>query len=184
MGKKLLIFLILLALLFVGYTKYNRMLTMEKTLTTQWSIIESEYQHKSDVIFEISENLSDTVEAKQSIVERVKQARNEAAKVKIDPDNISEAGLQVFRRAYQQLLDLQVELLQLTRQYPELSDNQVYRELVTELDGTEIRIANERRRMNEQVIIYNKYINGFFNIAIAQVLGFNDWPVFTPLLGE
>ena len=54
MGKKILLFLILIVLIFVGYTKYIRMVSMEKGLAAQWLLIEVEYQHKSDVIFDIS----------------------------------------------------------------------------------------------------------------------------------
>jgi LemA protein len=184
MGKKLLVFLILIALLFVAYTKYNRMTTMERSLTSQLTLIESQYQLKSDVIFELSKNLNSNLEEELAIAENIRLTRNAAAKIDLDPANLTEEKLNQFRSAFKEIIALQNELIQISKDYPEISNSQVFRELLTELESTEIRIANERRRLNEQVNIYNKYINGFFNIALAQVLGFRDWPVFTPILGE
>jgi LemA protein len=184
MGKKLLIFLIVIALLFVGYTKYIRMITFEKGLIAQWSLVESEYRHKSDVIFDISKNIETNINEDLELFEQVRMARNTAAKIKIDPAKISEVNLNEYRLAFKKLLELQAQLEQIGREHSKISDSQEYRELLAELDGTEIRIANERRRLNEQVELYNKYINGFFNLAIAQVFGFKEWPVFTPILGE
>ena len=184
MGKKLLLFLIVITLLIVGYTKYIRMVSFERELVAQWMLIESEYRHKSDIIYELSEFVSSSVNQEIPVVDRVRLARNAAATVKVSTDEISEESLEQFRVAFRQLIDLQLEIFQLSQDYPEINDSQEYRELVAELDGTEIRIANERRRLNEQVAIYNKYINGFFNLAIAQVFGFREWPVFTPILGE
>ena len=184
MWKKIFVFLIVIALIFVGYTKYIRMLTFEKTLVSQWTLIEAEYRHKSDLIFDISKYIEGASEDEIALVEQVRDARNLAATIKIDPTEISEAQLEQFREAYKELIDLQNELKQLGRNSSQISGSQEYREMLAELAGTEIRIANERRRLNEQIVLYNKYINGFFNIALAQVLGFHEWPVFTPILGE
>lgn len=184
MGKKLLLLLILLVLIFIGYTKYIQMITMEKGLKSRWSLIESEYQHKSDVIFSLSKNISDNLDADLPVFDSLRQVRNTVAMVKIDTDNFTAKNLDQFRAAYQQLLGLQARLVNIARGYPAIFDNQEYRELITELEGTELRIANERRRFNEQVALYNKYVNGFFNLAISQVFGFKEWPEMQPILGE
>lgn len=184
MGNKLLIFLALLALGFIGFTKYNRMATMEKDLVEKWLIIESQYQHKSDVIFGLSRSIEGNLDQDMPLFNQVTKVRNSAAQITVDIDNINDESLIAFREAYAELIALQVQLLDLSKQYPDPVDTQDFRELKAELEGTEIRIANERRRMNEQVANYNKYINGFFNLAIAQAFGFNDWPLFTPILGE
>lgn len=184
MGRKLLVFIILIALIFVGYTKYIQMDTMEKGLESRWSLLESEYQHKSDVIFSLSKNISTGLEDQYPVFDSLRQVRNAVAMVKIDTDNFTVESLDQFREAYQELLHLQGRLVALGREHPEISNNQEYRELIAELEGTELRIANERRRFNEQVVLYNKYVNGFFNLAISQVFGFKDWPEFTPILGE
>ena len=111
MGKKILIFLFVLALFFIGYTKYIRMLTLEKTLVAQWTLIESEYRHKSDVIFEMSRYINSNSETEINLLEQVRKARNIAAQIKIDPKKISAAELEQFSKAYKQLIDLQTKFL-------------------------------------------------------------------------
>lgn len=184
MGKKLLIFLILIGLGFISFTKYNQMANMEKGLREQWGVIESQYALKSDIVQKLSKNVADNVEGDFTIYTELDQARNEAAMVTVDTDNFTAEALAPYLSAYSKIIAIQKELLEIADQSEEATDNQEFREIVTELEGNEIRISNERRRLNEQVELYNKYINNFFNLAIAQVFGFKDWPLIAPILGE
>lgn len=184
MGNKLLLFILTIILLFIGYTKYIRMSSLEKDLIAQWSLIELEYQSKSDVIFNLSKLIKEADTVDHEVINDLLIARNVAAEVKVDLADLDADTFTEFREAYKDLLMIQEQLLQIANNIPDLSGTQKYRELKAELEGNEIRISNERRRFNEQVDLYNKYINGFFNIAIAQLFGFDDWFMFNLIPGE
>jgi len=56
--------------------------------------------------------------------------------------------------------------------YPELKANQNFLELQSQLEGTENRIAVERRKFNEMAQAYNKSIRTFPRNIIANMFRF------------
>jgi LemA protein len=56
--------------------------------------------------------------------------------------------------------------------YPDLKANQNFLELQSQLEGTENRIAVERRKFNETVKVYNTYIRSFPKNMVAGMYGF------------
>jgi len=56
--------------------------------------------------------------------------------------------------------------------YPTLQATQAYRDLMTQLEGTENRIAVSRRDYNEIVRIYNVAVKRFPALVLAKVFGF------------
>jgi LemA protein len=69
-------------------------------------------------------------------------------------------------------------LLAVAERYPDLKANQNFLELQAQLEGTENRIATERRRFNEQVKIFNTYIRKFPNNMVANMFGFEKQVTF------
>jgi len=63
-------------------------------------------------------------------------------------------------------------------QYPELKATQNFRDLQTELEGTENRISVERRKFNEVAQSYNTYIKRFPQNTIAGMFSFAAKPYF------
>jgi LemA protein len=62
--------------------------------------------------------------------------------------------------------------------YPELKSNQNFLELQSQLEGTENRIAVERRRFNEAVREYNTRVRLFPGSVIAGLRGFREKAFF------
>jgi LemA protein len=56
--------------------------------------------------------------------------------------------------------------------YPDLKSNQNFLTLQAQLEGTENRISVERRRFNEEVQLYNRYIRRFPQAFVASIFGF------------
>ena len=57
--------------------------------------------------------------------------------------------------------------------YPDLKSNQNFLALQSQLEGTENRIAVERRRYNEAVREYNTAVNRFPGSLVASLRGFS-----------
>ena len=62
--------------------------------------------------------------------------------------------------------------------YPELQANQNFRDLQTQLEGTENRIATERQRYNEAVQNYNTSTRRFPTSIFAGLFGFGEKAYF------
>ncbi|HZS39700.1 MAG TPA: LemA family protein, partial [Polyangia bacterium] len=71
------------------------------------------------------------------------------------------AKVQQFEAAQNQLSQSLGRLLAISENYPDLKANAAFRDLQTQLEGTENRIAVERRRYNESVEDYNRIVRQF-----------------------
>jgi len=68
--------------------------------------------------------------------------------------------------------------------YPDLKANQNFLDLQAQLEGTENRIAVERKKFNETVRVYNTYIKTFPNNIFAGMFGFAQKPYFKSSQGS
>jgi len=62
--------------------------------------------------------------------------------------------------------------------YRELKATKTFRDLQAQLEGTENRIAVERRRFNDATMNYNKTRRRFPTVLLASIMGFGDKPYF------
>lgn len=81
--------------------------------------------------------------------------------------------LKKFQQSQDQLSGALSRLLVVVEKYPELKANEGFRDLQSQLEGTENRIAVERRRFNEIVQEFNTYIRVFPQSMIASFRGFS-----------
>ena len=92
----------------------------------------------------------------------VVEARSKATSVTVDPSNMNAASMQRFQQAQEGLTSALSKLLVVVEKYPDLKANENYMDLQRQLEGTENRISNARRKFNEATRDYNTYIRKFF----------------------
>ena len=100
------------------------------------------------------------------------EARAKATSVNVSADNLNPAMIQQFQQAQQGLSSSLSKLLVTVERYPELKANQNFLELQAQLEGTENRIANSRRKFNESTQLYNTFIKTFPRNIYANIFGF------------
>ncbi|HEY4492319.1 MAG TPA: LemA family protein, partial [Acidobacteriota bacterium] len=83
-----------------------------------------------------------------------------------------------FEQTQGQLSSALSRLLAVVENYPQLKANQNFLDLQSQLEGTENRIAVERRRFNEAAQEYNTRRRKFPTVLIAGILGFQERPYF------
>jgi len=176
MKKSWIVIIILIIVAFIGYNffagKYNQMVTLDEGVITQWSNVETQYQRRADLIPNLVNTVKGFAQQEQDVLIGVTEARSKASSVQIDPSNLDAASLQRFQQAQGEVSSALSRLLVTVERYPELKSNQNFLELQAQLEGTENRIAVERRRFNETVQGYNTYIRTFPNSALAGMFGF------------
>ena len=91
---------------------------------------------------------------------------------------MTEANLQQFQAAQGEVSSALGRLMVVMEQYPELKATQNFRDLQVELEGTENRIAVERRKFNEVAQAFNTTIRRFPQNFIAGMFGFTAKPYF------
>jgi LemA protein len=167
-----------------GTKIYNNMVTMNEGVTSQWGNVETQYQRRSDLIPNFVNTVMGAAEFEQSTLTQVIEARAKATQVTIDPTNITEANMQQFQQAQGEVSSALSRLMVVVEKYPELRATQNFRDLQIELEGTENRIAVERRKFNEVAQTYNTYIRRFPQNFLSGMFGFQTKPYFEATEGS
>jgi LemA protein len=157
---------------------YNKFVTLEEQIEAQWAQVENVYQRRADLIPNLVNVVKGYAAHERETLEGVVEARAKATSVQIDPTNLTPESLQQFDQAQQGLSSALSRLMVVVERYPDLKANQNFLELQTQLEGTENRIANERRKYIELVGSYNGTIRRFPNNLVASVFGFERKPNF------
>lgn len=153
--------------------KYNSLIALDESVTTQWAQVQNQYQRRLDLIPNLVSTVKGYAKHESEVFTQVSEARASAGgQVNIDADVLNDP--EAFQR-YQQVQDnlagsLQ-RLLMVTEQYPELKADQQFLALQDQLEGTENRIAVERQRFNEVAKTYNTSIRTFPSNIMASFAG-------------
>lgn len=172
------IILVLIVAAIMSVSKYNTMVALEEAVGEQWANVETQYQRRADLIPNLVSSVKGYAAHEKDVFESVTKARASATSVTIDASNLTAENIQKFQAAQGSLNSALGRLLAVAERYPDLKANQNFLELQAQLEGTENRIAVERRRFNEQVKIYNTYIRKFPTNLVASMFGFERQVTF------
>jgi LemA protein len=161
-----------------GMSGYNKLVTMQEGVNSQWSNVESQYQRRSDLIPNLVATVKGYATHESSTLEDVVAARAKATQITIDPAKLTPEKLQEYQAAQGQVSSALGKLLMITENYPDLKANQNFLELQAQLEGTENRISVERNRFNEVAQGYNTAIRHFPTVILSGMFGFEKKPYF------
>jgi LemA protein len=175
----LIVIAVLLAIfIFRGCGKYNSLVTMREQVNRDWSNVENVYQRRADLIPNLVSTVKGYAAHEQETFTNVTEARSKATSVTIDAANMTDEDLKRFQAAQGEVSSALSRLLAVAEAYPDLKANQNFLELQSQLEGTENRIAVERRKFNETATVYNSELKRFPTVLYAGMLGFKDRPYF------
>ena len=163
---------IVLGLFFWVKNVYNSMVRMDEGVSSAWAQVENVYQRRADLVPNLVATVKGYAEHESSTLEAVVNARAKATQMTVDPSNLSEAEVSRFMNAQDELGAAIGRLLVSVERYPDLKANQNFLELQAQLEGTENRIAVERKKFNDAARSYNVTIRKFPNNILAGIFGF------------
>ncbi len=163
-----LIGIIVLAVLWV-IAGYNGLVSTKENVTTQWSNVQTVYQRRMDLIPNVVNTVKGAARFEQSTLQAVTEARTKWMGAGSRGEQI--AAAQQFDSALSRLL-VTVEA------YPQLKATEAFRDLTTELEGSENRIAVARRDYNDAVRSYNLHVKRFPGKILAGTFGFSEEKFF------
>lgn len=170
-------FLILLIPLLSG-CGYNRMIELEEGVSAQWAQVENAYQRRADLIPNLVNTVKGYADFEQETLTQVIEARAKATSVTIDPENLDASSIQQFQQMQDGLSSALSRLMVVVERYPDLKANQNFLDLQAQLEGTENRIAVERKKFNDATMAYNQYIRKFPQLIVAAIFGFDKKEYF------
>jgi LemA protein len=150
-----------------GMGQYNKVVAMDEQVNGQWAQVENQLKRRFDLIPNLVETTKGYAKHEKEIFENIAKARTSYFQAKSVPEKVAAAN--GFESALSRLLMLQ-------ENYPNLKANESFLKLMDSLEGTENRIAVERKRYNDSVKILNtyrrtvvgKFISAFAGVDAAQ----------------
>jgi LemA protein len=188
MGKTTITILVILGvvtILVVGIAGWaismrNTMVNMEESVNASWAQVQNQYQRRYDLIPNLVETVKGYAKQEKEVLEGVTEARARAGGVmNITPEVLNDPqAFGRFQESQAALGSALQRLLVVVERYPDLKSNQNFLTLQAQLEGTENRISVERRRFNEEVQKYNRYIRQIPQTFFAGMFGFQKKAYF------
>jgi len=169
MRSRVVMILVVLAAVASSGCSYNRFVSQEEAIKTQWAQVENQLQRRNDLIPNLVETTKGIAQQEKDVFGQIAESRAKLAGAQTPDQTIQAANQQSAALA---------RLLVIVENYPQLRSNEQFARLMDELSGTENRIAVERMRYNERVQEYNVSRRSFPSNITASIFGFKEYPVF------
>lgn len=171
------------AILFVGLSGcgYNDLQGLDEDTKAAWSEVVNQYQRRADLIPNLVATVKGYAAHEKDTLESVVQARSQATGIQVTPETLKDpAAFEKFQQAQAGLSSALGRLIAIAENYPNLKADQNFRDLQSQLEGTENRIAVARKRYIEKVAEYNKSVRFFpTNLTAKYILHMEEKPNFT-----
>ncbi len=151
------------------WTGYNGLVTAKTGVEASWAQVETQYQRRFDLVPNLVSTVKGAAAFEQDTFTAITAARSQWQSAGSRDDKITAAS--GFDSALSRLL-VTVEA------YPQLQATQAFRDLMTQLEGTENRIAVARRDYNLSVQTYNVLVARFPRNILASMFGFGPEKLF------
>jgi len=163
-----------------GISVNNRLVTADENVQQAWAQVENVYKRRADLIPQLVATVQGAADFEKSTLTEVTNARAGVDNATVDPSTLSEEQVKAYQQAQDRLSRAVANTIKVTvERYPELTATQGFRDLQTQLEGTENRITVERGKFNEAVQKYNTQLRRFPASIIAGMLGFDKKGYFT-----
>jgi LemA protein len=141
---------------------YNNVIAMDENVKGSWAQVENQLKRRYDLIPNLIETVKGYAAHEKELFEHIADTRTKYFQANSVKDKIN---------ASNQLEGFLSRLLVLREAYPDLKANESFLKLQDSLEGTENRIAVERKRYNDAVQLLNTYIRTFFGRFFAAFAG-------------
>ncbi|MGC1381448.1 MAG: LemA family protein [Candidatus Baltobacteraceae bacterium] len=182
LGPIIVVAIAAIVLIFVA-TTYNSLVTLGQTVDAQWGQVQNVYQRRTDLIPNLVATVKGAANFESSTYEAVAKAR--ASVGQLSPEVVQNAvnNPQDFARyaqAQDQLGSALSRLLAVVENYPQLKATENFQTLQAQLEGTENRIAYERKKYNDVARAFNTKRDTVPTVFIVGLFGsrFNEKPYF------
>jgi LemA protein len=169
---------LLVVIIFGSISIYNKLVKYDEATQSAWGQVQNVYKRRADLIPNLVATVKGYAKHESGTLEAVVAARAKATQITVDASNLTPAKLKEYQEAQGQLSSALGKLMMIKESYPDLKANQNFMDLQAQLEGTENRITEERRKFNEVVQEYNKAVRSFPASIFAGMFGFQKKAYF------
>lgn len=163
---------------------YNALVGLDEKVSQAWSQVENQYQRRADLIPNLVNTVKGYAEFEKGLLTEITELRSKVGQIKLNADDLAdEQKFKEFQDAQDKLSGALSRLLVVVENYPQLKANENFLSLQTQLEGTENRIAVERKKFNEATQEYNTKVRSFPTLVTAKLFGFKEKQYFKSVPG-
>jgi LemA protein len=167
-------------------SSYNGLVSLQQATDAQWAQVQNVYQRRADLVPNLVSTVAGAANFEKSTLMAVTEARASVGRVQLPSGTAptDPAQLAAFQEAQGQLGSALSRLLVVSERYPDLKATANFRDLQSQLEGTENRISVERGHFNDVVQAYDTAIRRFPAVILAGMFGFTNRPYFAATAGS
>lgn len=178
--RRILTVLAALATLSLTNCGYNAIQTSDEQVKSAWSEVINQYQRRADLVPNLVNSVKGFAQQEKDVLLGVTKARAKVGSIQVSPETLNDPGaFNKFQQAQGELTSALSRLLAVSENYPQLKSDALFRDLMSQLEGTENRIAVARNRYIKAVQDYNVTVRSFPSNLTAIMFGYKEKPNFT-----
>ena len=171
---------------------YNGLVNKDEKVSETFSQLDNTYKRRADLIPNLVETVKKYTDYEGSVLKEVTEARTAAQNVTLDLSNATQEQINAYFKAQEQVGSSLSKLIAVAENYPDLKAIESFKDLQSQLEGTENRIATARKDWIEATKAYYVSCRRFPNTILASLFGFEQKAYFeaseaekaTPKVGE
>ena len=141
---------------------YNRFQQQDEAVKAAWSEVVNQYQRRADLVPNLVNTVKGFAAQEQKVFIDVTEARARVGTIQATPELVNDPqAFQKFEAAQGQLTQALKSLIAVSESYPQLKSDANFRDLQSQLEGTENRITVARNRYIQTVQDYNVLVRSF-----------------------
>jgi len=173
------VFLVMVILFGWVSSQYNSLIMTDQEVQKAWAQVQNNYQRRADLIPNLVNTVKGEAKFEQDTLTAVINARSKVGSFQVTPEVLNNPDtLHKFDQAQGELSRALSRLMVVVEKYPELKANQGFRDLSSQLEGTENRITVARKDFNEAVQAYNYQVKRFPTNIVAGFSGYHPRAFF------
>jgi LemA protein len=159
---------------------YNQFQAKDEATKAAWGEVVNQYQRRADLIPNLVNTVKGYATHERETLEAVTRARAAATSFQITPEVLNNPeAFQKFQQVQGELSSALSRLMAVSENYPNLKADTQFRDLQSQLEGTENRITVARQRYIAAVQDYNVLARSFPTNLTAKMFGYAPKPSFT-----
>ncbi|MCK9397882.1 MAG: LemA family protein [Methylobacter sp.] len=159
---------------------YNALQSGDEDIKATWAEVLNQYQRRADLVPNLVNVVKGYAAHEKDVLTEVAEARAKIGSLQATPELVNdEPAFQKFIAAQGQMAGAISRLLAVAENYPQLKADGLFRDLQTQLEGTENRITVARNRYIAAVKAYNITVRSFPSNLTAMMFGYQAKPSFT-----
>jgi LemA protein len=159
---------------------YNALQQQDESVKSEWSEVLNQYQRRADLIPNLVATVKGFAAQEQKVLIGVTEARAKVGSIQVTPELVNDPeAFRKFQAAQGELTQALKSLFAVTENYPELKSDANFRDLQSQIEGTENRIAVARNRYIDAVRRYNSTVRSFPTNLTAKMFGQQVKPNFS-----